>query len=73
MRIKSITVMTRYAANTRRNSLTKPDTGIINANQPLIFIIISFQKNVPELPKTVGSGKIRRAAIREMDKAKYQK
>ncbi|MBR5090231.1 MAG: acyl-CoA synthetase, partial [Ruminiclostridium sp.] len=28
---------------------------------------------VPELPKTVGSGKIRRAAIREMDKAKYQK
>ena len=26
-----------------------------------------------ELPKTVGSGKIRRAAIREMDKAKYQK
>ena len=27
---------------------------------------------VPELPKTVGSGKIRRAAIREMDKAKYQ-
>jgi acyl-CoA synthetase (AMP-forming)/AMP-acid ligase II len=28
---------------------------------------------VEELPKTVGSGKIRRAAIREMDKAKYQK
>ena len=28
---------------------------------------------VDELPKTVGSGKIRRAAIREMDKAKYQK
>ncbi|MBQ6039496.1 MAG: AMP-binding protein [Oscillospiraceae bacterium] len=28
---------------------------------------------VPELPKTVGSGKIRRAAIREMDKAKYAK
>ena len=28
---------------------------------------------VPELPKTVGSGKIRRAAIREMDKAKYQR
>ncbi len=28
---------------------------------------------VPELPKTVGSGKIRRAAIREMDRAKYQK
>ena len=27
---------------------------------------------VSELPKTVGSGKIRRAAIREMDKAKYQ-
>ena len=28
---------------------------------------------VPELPKTVGSGKIRRAAIREMDNAKYKK
>jgi acetyl-CoA synthetase len=28
---------------------------------------------VEDLPKTVGSGKIRRAAIREMDKAKYQK
>jgi len=28
---------------------------------------------VDELPKTVGSGKIRRAAIREMDKAKYKK
>ena len=28
---------------------------------------------VEELPKTVGSGKIRRAAIREMDKAKYSK
>ena len=28
---------------------------------------------VDELPKTVGSGKIRRAAIREMDKAKYNK
>ncbi len=26
---------------------------------------------IDELPKTVGSGKIRRAAIREMDKAKY--
>ena len=28
---------------------------------------------VPELPKTVGSGKIRRAAIREMDNARYRK
>ncbi len=26
---------------------------------------------VPELPKTTGSGKIRRAAIREMDQKKY--
>ena len=43
--IKSITAIITYAANTSKNSFTKPLGCITNANHPPSDIIMSFQKN----------------------------